>query len=307
MILESDTMFSHREKPWHNYGKVVEEAPNSTEALELAGLNWKVNQEPVFVNGEPLPDRVALCRDTDNKFFDIVSNNYHVLQNADAFRIMDTIMEQSDGDELKFETAGSLFGGHKVFMTCAFENEHTVAGDKIKTYLLLSNTHNGKSALHIAITPVRVVCWNTLQQALGCAKNHWSICHYHTMEERVAQAAFAIRNSREYMTEFVKFGERSAETKLGEGTIEALAKKLFPYNEKLGEIHKKYVERKLDVFEKCLNAPDLSQFKGTEWGVLNAISDFETHFAWRSKQRLLANVLSGSTPLYRQVVEFLAQ
>lgn len=305
MIMESDTMFSHRQRPWHGLGKVVEDAPTSEDALELAGLDWHVNREPVYVNGEPLSDRVALCRDSDNQFFDIVSNNYHVLQNTDAFRVMDTIMEQS-GDELKYETAGSLFGGRKVYMTCAFEKQSTVAGDSIKTYLLLSNTHNGKAALHIAITPVRVVCWNTLQTAIRAATNHWSIRHYSTMEERVAQAAFAIRNSREYMKGFCEFGERAAETKIGDGAIEALVKQLFPIDEKLGEVHKKYVQRKMDIFEKCLNAPDIKQFAGTEWGVLNAVSDFETHFARKSKQRLLANVLQGSTPLYRQTMEFLA-
>ena len=192
-------------------------------------------------------------------------------------------------------------------MTCAFEKEHVVAGDSIKTYLLLSNSHNGKSALHLAITPIRVVCWNTLQTAIRKAASHWSIPHFRTMEDRVVQATRAIWNMRNYMTEFVRFGEESAEKRIGEGTIEALAEKLFPIDEGLGEKHRKFMEKKLDLFERCLNAPDIQKFRGTEWGVLNAVSDFETHFNTISRQRLLGNVLSGSTPLYRQTLEFLAQ
>ena len=89
MIIENDTMFSHRQRPWHGLGKVVEEAPTSEEALTLAGLDWSVTREPVYVNGNQIPERYALCRDVDGKFFDIVGENYRVLQNTDAFRIMD--------------------------------------------------------------------------------------------------------------------------------------------------------------------------------------------------------------------------
>ena len=307
MILETDTMFSHREKPWHEYGKTVAEAPTSEEAIKLAGLDWNVQRYPVIVNGEALNDRVALCRDTDCRFFGIVSNNYRVLQNCESFRIMDTIMEQSDSDPLRYETAGSLFNGRKVFMSCAFETEHKVAGDSIKTYLLLSNTHDGTNALHIAITPVRVVCWNTLQAAVSRATSHWSIRHYSTLEDRVTQAAAAIVKAREYMTAFVQAGEMQAETRVGEGTIEALANALFPVDPKLGETHRKGVEKKLDLFERCLNAPDLRQFKGTEWGILNAVSDLETHFLHKKNERLVAKMLNGNMPLYTQAMDFLAQ
>ncbi len=42
-----ETMFSTRVKPWHGIGTVLEECPNSEEALRLAGLDWKVEQKDV--------------------------------------------------------------------------------------------------------------------------------------------------------------------------------------------------------------------------------------------------------------------
>lgn len=44
MSANVETMFSARVKPWHGIGTVVEECPNSKEALGLAGLDWQVEQ-----------------------------------------------------------------------------------------------------------------------------------------------------------------------------------------------------------------------------------------------------------------------
>ena len=50
MAANVETMFSVREKPWHGLGVVVEDAPSSKDALNLAGLDWRVVQKPLFTN-----------------------------------------------------------------------------------------------------------------------------------------------------------------------------------------------------------------------------------------------------------------
>ena len=300
MTAEIETMFSHRERPWHGLGTVVEDAPTSEDAIELAGLNWKVERRPVYVDDERIPDRVGLVRDKDHKVYGIVSERYKILQNNVAFSIIDEIM----GEGVRYETAGSLKDGEQVFMTCPWEHDWEVGGDKIKTYLLLSNSHNGKESLHITITPIRVVCWNTLQAALKENKSNFSIPHFSSMKERIKIAQTTLQRTAKYMQEFCEYGERKAEQKVGEGAFEKLLELIFPHKE--GESFNKRMDIEFERrrFVRCANAPDLSQFKGTAWALINAASDYETHFKKYKRERLMRDTLNADLTITKQVMEF---
>ena len=48
MAANVESMFYTRTKPWHGLGVQVQEAPESKDALRLAGLDWKVYQREVY-------------------------------------------------------------------------------------------------------------------------------------------------------------------------------------------------------------------------------------------------------------------
>ena len=90
MAANVETMFSVREKPWHGIGTVVQDAPDSKEAIQLAGLDWKVVQQNVYTDGGILvPGYRANVRDTDQSVFGVVSDRYQVVQNEEAFAFTD--------------------------------------------------------------------------------------------------------------------------------------------------------------------------------------------------------------------------
>ena len=109
-----DTMMYVREKPWHGLGTRVEDAPTSADALRLAGLDWTVEQRPVFLENSPtpVPNYKANVRDKDGQVLGIVTDRYQVVQNADAFSWTDELI----GGEVRYETAGSLKGGKKILV-----------------------------------------------------------------------------------------------------------------------------------------------------------------------------------------------
>ena len=77
MAANVETMFYTREKPWHGLGTRVENAPTSKDALELAGLDWKVIQKPILTgDGTLIEGFKANVRDTDQKVLGVVSNRY---------------------------------------------------------------------------------------------------------------------------------------------------------------------------------------------------------------------------------------
>lgn len=174
MSAEVETMFYLRKEPWHGLGTQVMEAPNSREALKLAGLDWKVVQEPLITGaGDMVDGYKANVRNTDNQVLGVVGDRYRIVQNEEAFAFTDDLL----GYGVRYETAGSLQGGKKVWMLAHMPQEYIIAGEHISPYLLFSNSHDGSGAVKVAITPIRVVCNNTLNLALNTAKRSWSAMH----------------------------------------------------------------------------------------------------------------------------------
>src|SRR5205823_14499225 len=92
----------------------------------------------------------------------IVSDEYEVVENRDAFQFLDTLI----GPELQFETAGSLWGGRRVWVLARLPQYVEFGGDPSATYIYVANSHDGSMAVTAAITPIRIVCANTLGAAL---------------------------------------------------------------------------------------------------------------------------------------------
>ena len=112
MPAEVETMFSARVKPWHGLGTVVAECPDLQEAVKLAGLDWKVEQKDVYAdNWNRIPGYKANVRDSDQSVLGVVSDRYQVVQNEEAFAFTDELL----GEGVRYETAGSLQGGRRVF------------------------------------------------------------------------------------------------------------------------------------------------------------------------------------------------
>ena len=161
MAANVETMFSTIEKPWHGLGTIVAEAPTSQNALQLAGLDWKVIQSPVYSTYGVIEGFKANIRDKDGAILGVVSDRYKVIQNKEAFAFTDALL----GAGVRFETAGSLQGGKKIWLLARLPREYIIAGERISPYLVFSNTHDGSGAVRVAITPIRVVCNNTLNLA----------------------------------------------------------------------------------------------------------------------------------------------
>jgi phage/plasmid-like protein (TIGR03299 family) len=184
---------------WHKLGRVIAEAATSAEAIRLAGLDWAVEQWPLVACGPateaepagrylPCPGTFANVRTDTHTVLGVVSRDYRVFQNASAFDFMDAIV----GEGLaRYETAGSLKGGRRVWMLARMPQDVYVTGDDVvQPYILLTNSHDGSMALRMVPTTVRVVCANTLNLALGRARHGegLSIRHCESLEGRVREA-----------------------------------------------------------------------------------------------------------------------
>ena len=275
MAANVESMFYVRETPWHGLGTKVLEAPASKDALQLAGLNWRVMQEPIYTAMEELVDGYkANVRDSDRKVLGVVTDRYRVIQNDEAFAFTDGLL----GEGVKYETAGSLQGGRKVWLLAHMPHEYIISGERISPYLLFSNTYDGSGAIKVALTPIRVLCQNTLNLALASAKRSWSMIHTGDIKEKMQEAKDTLFLAEKYMDELGKEFESLRMKKLTDKQVMEYIEILLPVEDGSTPQQEKNMKRlREDMKIRYFDAPDLQGVGKNAYRFVNAVSDFATH------------------------------
>ena len=268
-IMENDGMFSGNGiRPWHGLGTIVDGCPTSDEAIKLANLGWEVVQEPVCLqDGTVIPNFYANVRSDTKDILGMVQNKYRIVQNKEAFDFTDNIIQNSKGIECRYETAGSLFNGKRTFMLVRLP-ETDLVGDAVENYLFVTNSHDGTTGLIAGITSVRIVCNNTLQLAINGAQRTWNLRHTESIKGKQAEAEQALGLALNYTERVKEDAIRMAGQKVRE---EAFFRELF---KKMNLSEKSTEKVGLAIADIYHNKEDLQNFKGTAWGLYNAVADF---------------------------------
>ena len=194
-------MFYAGTAPWHGLGTAVEKELTWEGAIRLAGLDrWNVQLAPLGAltlggTWEEIEGRQAIMRGMDGQVFGIVTDAYEVIQNEEAGSFLESLV--GEGLAL-FDTAGSLFGGRRVFVCCKLPDSMAIGPDQVDKYLVALWGHDGTMAFHIKWTPIRVVCWNTASAAfeISGGKVHATDCvsivHRSNWKDRAAEAREAL-------------------------------------------------------------------------------------------------------------------
>ena len=275
MAAEVETMFYTRETPWHGLGTRVMEALGSKEALYLSGLDWNVEQEPIYTEtGNRISGFKANIRDIDQKVLGVVTDRYKVIQNEEAFAFTDELL----GEGIRYETAGSLQGGRKVWLLAHLPQEYIIAGERISPYLLFSNTHDGSGAIRAAVTPIRVVCNNTLNLALNTAKRSWSTIHTGDIKSKLEEAKNTLFMANAYMDELGREFENLRRKRLTEKQVMEYIGLLVPLDENgTSQQQRNVIRLQNDMKMRYFDAPDLQDVGHNAYRFINAVSDFATH------------------------------
>lgn len=292
-----DNKFELREVPWQGLGKKINEATSSKEALAVAGLNWNVIQEPVLTeSGDLIEGYKANVRDIDGKVLGVVTNRYRIVQNIEAFSFVDELL----GEGLRFESAGVLQGGKKVWVLARLPQEYIISGERISPYLLFFNSHDGSSAVKVCITPVRFSCSNTLNLALDSARRSWSVNHTSGIKDKLIEAKNTLLMAEDYMENLGKEFEALRKKKITDEQVKEYIEILLPIDAN-GTPHQiKNIERlREDMKSRYFDAPDLKDVGKNAYRFLNAVSDFATHAeplrkTANFKENLFAKTVEGN-------------
>jgi phage/plasmid-like protein (TIGR03299 family) len=291
MSANVETMFSgEMQTPWHKEGTIVAGTHTTEDAIRLAGLDWEVVKRKLYIDGteedtvDQLPGMFATVREFDNKPLGVVGPGFVPLQNRDAFKFFDSVLGEG---QAQMTTAGSLEDGKTVWMLAKLEGDPLRIGaeDIVDKYLLLANGHAGNMVVRTRFTPIRVVCANTLNTALGGhgskdkAENfQFAFRHTQNVREAVSQAGCFMRDAIEFYKTAQEQFQAMADTKV----TGAQAKAYFEATYQRHNVELK-TERAwpnlaplMYLFENGRGA-DLPGVRGTMWGAYNAVTEFEDH------------------------------
>jgi len=287
---EIETMFSAVETPWHRLGNVTEGALNSAEAIKMAGLDWTVSLRGIATFGQgqgqdddriiPINDTFATVRDSDESVLGVVGKRYEPIQNSQCFDFLDRVLPDFDA---KYETAGSLYDGRIVWMLLNLGQDVVVGEDKIVPYLLLTNSHDGSTAIKAMTTPVRVVCANTLALAVNNFHSSFSFRHTKNVENRIEEARNSLELSYKYVDGFGEEVEKLIDQQVTTDKFNEMIDLLMPLPELADDNaniqHYSTINSQRAVMLNNFENPEFAEHKNTAWSVINAISNYEQWIA----------------------------
>lgn len=305
--LDRHAFFTVREKAWHNLGVILSDYPSKDEAILAAGLDFEVAKAPVlFDNGSKintLSRKFTTYRTDTGVGLGVVGEFYTPIQNKDAFKFFDIVV--GEGEAL-YETAGQLGNGETVFITAKLPGHMIIRGkDVVDQYLFLANYHDGiGGSLVAALTPIRVVCNNTLTAALKNNSMKIKIHHRANFEQAMVEARKVITVVNSLAEELNDVYNLMARKTIVDSELRQMVLKSIASPGELNRMVKdeelaKTITADVDkIMEYNFTSPDqqLDTTRGTAWGAYNAITGYYQNVKkWRSHKSQFVSTMQGET------------
>lgn len=225
---------ARREPGWHELGTVFADdlRLSPEEATIMAKCDYFVRKLPLTLT---MPDgslfateQVALVKEPESvgekweKILGYATNSFEVVQNMEVASWLNSL-----GQQWPVETVGALGEGETFFITLKSESA-SVAGEEIAQYLLVSNNHDGKRALHVALTPVRVVCQNTLATGLASAVLSAALPHRATIRDEAQFSIDLIASVRRQQAQMIEQFDALAKTRVSNDVVREILERTYP-------------------------------------------------------------------------------
>ena len=274
------TEYIGRESAWHRVGTVKGDYINRQE-IDEHGLTFKPEKRQLELNGEKVPAWAVYNADI-NQFVAPCSEDYAIHPASVIFDTMDEILGAA-GDGCKYEVAGALGDFKVVWGLADIKATARIGDDEIKQFLFGITSFDGSMSTQFGQTNVRMVCENTIKQALSAkAASALKIRHTSKSHRRLNDAREALTMIK---SDFMKTGERLQflanryvnpvdMNNLLEAVIAAPVGK--PDAERENKRHQNILNTIIELYEG--NDRDaFPEQRGTVYNMLNAFTNYVDH------------------------------
>ncbi len=276
-------MFYYGEKPWHDVGVELSKPATAKEAIQAARLDFKVELSPMYYINPVTSNRTEVkfgkvVRRTDNgRLLGMVGNDYKPVQNIEAFSFFDGIV--GEGKAI-YHTAGALGEGEKIWILVKLPGDIEVTNkDNVEKYLLLTNSHNGRSSLRMYFTPIRVVCQNTLMLSAQHMSNTVNIRHVGSIQGKIDQARQLLGIVNKFYDEFGAITKLLVDRKLTKAELKKYYGGIVFHG--VAEKDTPIMRNRLDTLNRLFETGkgnDLPEVRGSLWAAMNAVTEYVDHY-----------------------------
>lgn len=294
---DSGKAVNGRTDTWHQLGQPVGHDMTVEEAMDAAHLGgWDVRKVPLQIPAEvsesgvfgaiDVPDQFGVVRTNpithERDYLGVVGNVYDPIANEATAAFIQSVVDEFSAN---LQTAGSLGGGRDVFITMKLPHTMEIAGvdgfvDRTEYYLAALNNHTGKSSFRLILSPIRIVCRNTQQAAIGSAKTSWKVRHTATATGRVQEAREKLglvwKSVGTLDEEFKRLSEIPLEYAEAKEFTEKLVdlKKVDP-DSVAATRRRNAAGQILSLFR---NSPTITPIAGTRYAMYNAVTEYVDWF-----------------------------
>lgn len=289
---------------WHNLGVSVGRALTAAEAIEKAGFDFTVDKIPLVTEDGQETDRYATVRSDKpvgdpDRILGYVTEGYEIVEYADAFAFFDQIVGE---DQAIYDSVGILGHGEKMFIVARIPSEFYIKEDQFLEFVTLTSGHDSQHSIQIYLTPVRVVCANTLSMSLRSTQTKVILHHTKNVYNRLLNAAPLIGLMDQKFKEVQELFNALVERPVTHPLFNSYVKTLFPSareeqdKEPTAPIqgHRNMVH---ELFESDTNRTPGTE--GTWYAAANAAIEYVDHYRPMRAERT-RSVLFGSGADFKQ-------
>lgn len=260
-----------RTATWAPIGYDIRKATTVEEALKLSHLDYTVEKVPCFLaDGTPIPGAFCTKKEDSLETFGVVGKEFSIIQNIEGFDFINALV----GEGLTFLKAGE---NRKMVWIIGQLPTIDILGDKVTPHIIFQNSHGGNTTLKATIAPLRIICQNQFNLTFRKADNKISLRHTSSIKDRLHTAGEVLAQNSIYLDEFKKKAEEMASAKVSRAKVDSFLDGIFEVKADFNPTQIKNIEEKRSRFLAAYQAEDNQNFIGTQWGLVNAYTDYVTH------------------------------
>jgi len=281
------------ELPWHGLGTKVPADLTPDQFMVTAGLDWEVTKEKLVTpQGVVVPNKEALVRTSDNSVLDVVGTGWNPVQNSEAFEFFNDYVVAGD---MEMHTAGSLKNGQMVWaLAKTKESFELFNGDQTDNYFLFTNPHQFGKSINIRMTPIRVVCNNTLTLSLSKESDKMvTVNHRKAFDPDMVKEQMGI--AREKMEQYKSMAEFLGGKRYTADNVIQYFNEVFgaPAKEKVDNVIPFTSRNAKIAYENLDTQPGANFAQGSWWTAFNSVTHMTDHLQGRENDSRLQSAWYG--------------
>jgi phage/plasmid-like protein (TIGR03299 family) len=307
-------VFYNNQNAWHNLGIVKDTPEPARIAFASAKADFTVLRHPIYrsteadddsdsFEAEVIPGFSVLQRNDNGAALHVATSTYEVIQTESMISLLEVLHEDIEMDSVVVLDEGRRVAASAKILDCSGD---VLPGDTVETHLTVANSFNGTISFSVLFSPFRVECSNMLAAAMHYAENTNRILrikHTKGAKALIERIPAAIDLQRRSITTQVEALQAMAATPCLSSQFRDYCQNVFA-TQLAGTVNDVRGDdttarpKTLDDLPYWGNLQrlyddgigfDIPGVRGSYWGAYQAISQFLTHEAGRTKDPVEAS------------------